>query len=165
MDKGYYINLNFDKYYYIMSWIKDIIDTTRSLAKDKQALNQIKSGLRNQAKLNQQFLKELLKSNYKPKKDRLYKIARSLAYDKFEEALNYGVPYKIISRRKVTEELLNKFKIKANVLKDKGLEEVLESVYIKTAYITKDYDNEDINLKIRLHNLAKYNLILIQLLK
>jgi len=148
-----------------MSWIKDIIDTTRNLAKDKQALNQIKSGLRNQAKLNQQFLKELLKSDYKPKKDRLCKISQSLSYDKFEEALNYGVPYKMISRRIVTVELLNKFHINANVLEGKGLEEVLESVYIKTAYISKDFDNEDINLKIRLHNLAKYNLILIQLLK
>lgn len=148
-----------------MSWIKDIIDTTRSLAKDKQALNQIKSGLRNQAKLNQQFLKELIKSDYNPKRDRLYKISRSLSFDKFEEALNYGVPYKMISRRIVTEELLDKFHINANVLKGKGLEEVLESVYIKTAYISKDFDNENINLKIRLHNLAKYNLILIQLLK
>lgn len=148
-----------------MSWIKDIIDTSHVLAKDKQALNQIKSGLRNQAKLNQQFLKELLKSNYISKQDRLYKIARSLSYDKFEEALNFGVPYKIISRKKVTEDLLNKLHIRANILINKGLEEVLESVYIKTAYITKDYDNEDINLKIRVHNLAKYNLILIQLLK
>jgi len=148
-----------------MSWIKDVIDTTRILAKDKQALNQIKSGLRNQAKLNQKFLKELLRSNYQPKQDRLYKIAMSLSYDKFEDALNYGVPYKIISRKKVTEKLLNKLHIKAVVLLDKGLEEILESVYLKTAYINKDYDNEDINLKIRLHNLAKYNLILIQLLK
>ena len=148
-----------------MSWIKDIIDTSRVLAKDKQALNQIKSGLRNQAKLNQQFLKELLKSDYISKQDRLYKIARSLSYDKFEEALNFGIPYKIISRKKVTEDLLNKLHIRANILINKGLEEVLESVYIKTAYINKDYDNEDINLKIRLHNLAKYNLILIQLLK
>lgn len=148
-----------------MSWIKDIIDTSRVLAKDKQALNQIKSGLRNQAKLNQQFLKELLKSDYKPKEDRLYKIAGSLSYDKFEEALNYGVPYKMISRKKVTGDLLNKLRLKANVLMNKGLEEVLESVYLKTAYINKDYDNELINLKIRLHNLAKYNLVLIQLLK
>lgn len=150
---------------FLMSWIKDIIDTTRILAKDKQALNQIKSGLRNQAKLNQQFLKELLKSNYQPKQERLYKISRSLLYDKFEDALNYGVPYKIISRKIVTKELLDRFHLQANVMLDKGLEEVLESVYIKTAYISKDYDNENINLKIRLHNLAKYNLILIQLLK
>ncbi len=148
-----------------MSWIKDIIDTSRVLAKDKQALNQIKSGLRNQAKLNQQFLKELLKADYISKQERLYKIARSLSYDKFEEALNFGVPYQIISRKKVTEDLLNKLNLKANILLNKGLEEVLESVYIKTAYINKDYDNEDIKLKIRLHNLGKYNLILIQLLK
>lgn len=148
-----------------MSWIKDILDTTRSLAKDKQALNQVKSGLRNQAKLNHQFLRELFKSNYNPKTERLHKIARSLSFDKFEEALNYGVPYKIISRRKVSNELLKKLHVHANVLVDKGLEEVLESVYIKTAYISKDFDNENINLKIRLHNLAKYNLILIQLLK
>jgi len=148
-----------------MSWIKDIIDTSRNLAKDKQALNQVKSGLRNQAKLNQQFLKELLNSDYKPKEERLYKIAQLLIYDKFEEALNYGVPYKMISRRKVTEEILIKFHLNANVLIGKGLEEVLESVYIKTAYISKDFDNENINLRIRLHNLAKYNLILIQLLK
>ncbi len=148
-----------------MSWIKDIIDTTRNLAKDKQALNQIKSGLRNQAKLNQEFLKELLRKNYTSKNERLYKIAQSLSYDKFEEALNYGVPYKMISRRKVTKELLEKFHINASILVGKGLEEVLESVYLKTAYISKDFDNENINLKIRLHNLAKYNLILIQLLK
>ncbi len=148
-----------------MSWIKDIIDTSHVLAKDRQALNQIKSGLRNQAKLNQQFLKELLKPDYISKQDRLYKVARSLSYDKFEEALNFGVPYKIISRKKVTEDLLNKLHLKANILLNKGLEEVLESVFIKTAYINKDYDNEEINLKIRLHNLAKYNLILIQLLK
>lgn len=148
-----------------MSWIKDIIDTSRSLAKDKQALNQIKSGLRNQARLNQEFLKELLKKNHTPTKQRLYKIARSLSYDKFEDALNYGVPYYFITRKKVTVERLEKLKINASVLQDKGLEEVLESVYLKTAYITKDFDNEEIDLKARLHNLAKYNLILIQLLK
>ncbi len=130
-----------------MSWIKDIIDTSHVLAKDRQALNQIKSGLRNQAKLNQQFLKELLKPDYISKQDRLYKVARSLSYDKFEEALNFGVPYKIISRKKVTEDLLNKLHLKANILLNKGLEEVLESVFIKTAYINKDYDNEEINLK------------------
>lgn len=148
-----------------MSWIKDIIDTSRSLAKDKQALNQIKSGLRNQAKLNHQFLKELLQKNHYPKQDRLYKIARSMEYDKLRDTLNYGVPYKLITRRKVTLELLDRIHVNAAVLVNKGLEEVLESVYIKTAYISKDYDNEEIDLKARLHNLAKYNLILIQLLK
>ncbi|MEZ5196720.1 MAG: hypothetical protein R2764_10050 [Bacteroidales bacterium] len=148
-----------------MSWIKDIIDTSRSLAKDKQALNQIKNGLRNQAKLNQQFLKELLKNDSNPKKERLYKIAKSLEYDGLKDALNYGVPFGLITRRKVTQELLDKFHLNASVLLNKGLEEVLESVYIKTAYITKDYDNDEIDLKTRLHNLAKYNLILIQLLK
>ncbi|MCB2219919.1 MAG: hypothetical protein KQI35_05945 [Bacteroidetes bacterium] len=147
-----------------MSWIKDIIDTSRSLAKDKQALAQIKSGLRNQAKLNHQFLKELLKKNSNPKQERLIKIARSLEYDKMQDALNYGIPYALISRKRVTEELLEQFHVKAAVLVDKSLEEMLESVYIKTAYISKDYDNEDIDLKARLRNLAKYNLVLIRLL-
>lgn len=148
-----------------MSWIKDILDTTRSLAKDRQALTQVKSGLRNQAKLNQQFLKELLKKDSRPSKERLFKIARSLEYDKMKEALNYGIPYSLISREKVTQDLLDSFRIRASVLLDKGLEEVLESVYLKTAYIVKDYDNESIDLRARLHNLAKYNLALIQLLK
>lgn len=148
-----------------MSWIKDIIDTSRSLAKDKQALNQIKRGLRNQAKLNHQFLKELLKKNSNPKQERLYKIARTLEYDKLQEALNYGIPFTLITRRKVTKGLLDRIHINAVVLLNKGLEEVLESVYIKTAYISKDCDNENIDLKARLHNLAKYNLVLIQILK
>jgi uncharacterized protein YutD len=148
-----------------MSWIKDIIDTSRTLAKDRQALNQIRSGLLNQAKLNHQFLKELLKKNSNPKQERLFKIAGSLEYDKLKDALNYGIPYMLITRKKVTQELLDKYRIHASVLLDKGLEEVLESVYLKTAYIVKDFDNEKINLKARLHNLAKYNLILIQLLK
>ena len=148
-----------------MSWIKDIIDTSRTLAKDRQALSQIRSGLLNQAKLNHQFLKELLKKNSNPKQERLYKIARSLEYDKLKDALNYGIPYMLITRKKVTQDLLDKYRIHASVLLDKGLEEVLESVYLKTAYIVKDYDNEEIDLKARLHNLAKYNLILIQLLK
>lgn len=148
-----------------MSWIKDIIDTSRTLAKDRQALNQIRSGLLNQAKLNHQFLKELLKKNSNPKQERLYKIAGSLEYDKLKDALNFGIPYMLITRKKVTQELLDKYRIHASVLLDKGLEEVLESVYLKTAYIVKDFDNEGINLKARLHNLAKYNLILIQLLK
>ena len=148
-----------------MSWIKDVIDTSRDLAKDKQALIKIRSGLRNQAKLNQKFLKELLKKNHNPTKQRLFKIAQSISYDKFEEALNYGVPYYFISRKKVTPERLEKLRINAAVLQDKGLEEVLESVYLKTAYITKDFDNEDIDLRSRLRNLAKYNLILVELLK
>jgi len=148
-----------------MSWIKDIIDTSRSLAKDKQALNQIKSGLRNQAKLNQQFLSALLRKKKNPNQERLFKIARSLEYDKLGEALNYGLPYSLITRRKVSQSLLDRFHLNASVLLGKGLEELLESVYLKTAYISKDYDNDEIDLRARLHNLAKYNLILIQLLK
>ena len=148
-----------------MSWIKDLIDTTRDLAKDKQALNKIRAGLRNQAKLNQEFLQELLKKDHTPSKQRLHKIAKELLYDKFEDALNYGVPFYFITRKKVTRERLDRLKVNASVLQDKGLEEVLESVYLKTAYINKDYDNEDIDLRVRLYNLAKYNLILIDLLR
>ncbi|MEZ5147636.1 MAG: hypothetical protein R2759_11305 [Bacteroidales bacterium] len=39
----------------------------------------------------------------------------------------WWIPYALISRKKVTDELLEQFHVKAAVLVDRGLEEMLES--------------------------------------
>lgn len=96
---------------------------------------------------------------------RKQQIASRLDVNELEAALNCGVPFLLISRKKVTEKKLDKYKWKAKSLEGNDLETLLEKVYLMAAYLKKDFDNPDINLNNRLVNLYKYNLMLIELLK
>lgn len=148
-----------------MSWVKEVIDTTRDLASDGIALRKIKRSLLTQAQLNGKLLAEFYRSRKGMKYARKQQIASRLDVNELEAALNCGVPFALISRKKVTEKKLEKYRWKAKSIQDNDLETLLEKVYLMAAYLQKDYDNPSINLNNRLINLYKYNLLLIELLK
>ena len=147
------------------SFVKDIIDTARDLASDKVALNRIRRSLLTQCRLNDKLLKQFYRSRKGMTPERKQQIASRLEITELEAALNCGVPMVLITRKKVTQERLDKFNWKAKSLLDNDLEELLEKVYLMAAYLQKDNDNPEINLNNRLVNLYKYNLVLIELLK
>lgn len=148
-----------------MSWVKEVVDTTRDFASDAVALRKIRRSLLTQCRLNDKLLKQFYRSRKGMTELRKQQIASRLEVGELEAALNCGVPFLLISRKKVTAKRLEAFKWKAKSLLDNDLEELLEKVYLMAAYIQKDYDNPDINLNNRLVNLYKYNLVLIELLK
>lgn len=148
-----------------MSWVKEVIDTTRDVASDAIALRKIKRSLLTQCQLNGKLLSEFYKNRRGMAQIRKEQIASRLDVNELEAALNCGVPFTLISRLKVTEKRLEKFNWKAKSLEGNDLETLLEKVYLMAAYLQKDYDNPDINLNNRLVNLYKYNLLLIELLK
>jgi hypothetical protein len=148
-----------------VSWVKEVVDTTRDFASDAVALRKIRRSLLTQCRLNDKLLKQFYRSRKGMTELRKQQIASRLEVGELEAALNCGVPFLLISRKKVTAKRLEAFKWKAKSLLDNDLEELLEKVYLMAAYIQKDYDNPDINLNNRLVNLYKYNLVLIELLK
>lgn len=148
-----------------MSFVKDIIDTVRDVASDKVALTRIRRSLLTQCRLNDKLLKQFYRSRNGMTLERKHQIASRLELGELQAALNCGVPFMLITRKKVTQERLDKFNWKAKSLLDNDLEELLEKVYLMAAYLHKDYDNPEINLNNRLVNLYKYNLVLIELLK
>lgn len=148
-----------------MSFVKDIIDTVRDVASDKVALNRIRRSLLTQCRLNDKLLKQFYRSRKGMTYARKQQIASRLEVTELEAALNCGVPFMLITRKKVTKERLDKFNWKAKSLLDNDLEELLEKVYLMAAYLRKDHDNPEINLNNRLVNVYKYNLLLIELLK
>ena len=148
-----------------MSWVKDVIDTTRDLASDTIALRKIKRSLLTQCQLNGKLLSEFYKNRKGMAELRKQQIASRLDVNELEAALNCGVPFGLISRKKVTEKKLEKYRWNAKSLEGNDLETLLEKVYLMAAYLQKDFDNPDINLNNRLVNLYKYNLMLIELLR
>ena len=148
-----------------MSWVKEVTDTTRDIAADSIALRKIKRSLLTQCQLNSKLLSEFYKNRKGMAEMRKQQIASRIDVNELEAALNCGVPFLLISRKKVTEKKLDKYNWTAKSLEGNDLETLLEKVYLMAAYIKKDYDNPDINLNNRLVNLYKYNLMLVELLK
>lgn len=148
-----------------MSWVKEVIDTTRDVASDAIALRKIKRSLLTQCQLNGKMLSEFYKNRKGMAQLRKEQIASRLDVNELEAALNCGVPFALISRKRVTGKRLEKFKWSAKSTAGNELETLLEKVYLMAAYLQKDYDNPNINLNNRLVNLYKYNLLLIELLK
>ena len=148
-----------------MSWVKEVIDTTRDIGSDAIALRKIKRSLLTQCQLNGKLLSEFYKNRNGMTQLRKEQISSRLDGNELEAALNWGVPFKPLSRKKVTEKKLEKYRWKAKSLLENDLEQLLEKVYLMAAYLQKDYDNPNINLNNRLINLYKYNLLLVELLK
>ncbi len=148
-----------------MSWVKEVIDATRDFASDSIALRKIKRSLLTQCQLNGKLLSEFYRNRREMKEMRKQQIATRLDVDELEAALNCGVPFTLISRKKVTGRKLEKYNWKAKSLEGNNLEILLEKVYLMAAYLQKDNDNPNINLNNRLINLYKYNLLLVELLK
>jgi len=77
-------------------------------------------------------------------------------------AVKYDIPYQLICRKKVSSSLANQFNIKR--LEGFDFQMLVESLYLKIAYLKKDVNNKSINLNLRLINIYKYNNVLIALL-
>lgn len=146
-----------------MSIIKEIYDVTKDLAGNKIALNKIKRALLTEVKLNNKFLEEISDKEKRLNNARLIQIVNNLEIAELKAAITCGIPLELISPLKVTKELLTDLDfIKAL---DNDLETVLEKVYIKIAYLKKDYNSEHINLYIRVRNIFSYNQLLMRILQ
>lgn len=141
-----------------MSIVKEIYDVTKDLAKNKVALNKIKRALLTESKLNQRFLEDIADKEKRLKKERMIKIVNNLEVEELKAAITCGLPFDFITFKKVTKEMMEGLDpLKAM---DNDLETVLEKIYLKIAYLKKDYDSEHINLYIRIRNIFNYNQLL-----
>lgn len=145
-----------------MSLIKEIYDVTKDLAGNKIALNKIKKALITELKLNNKFLEEISDKEKRLSKERLVQIVNNLEITEIKAAITCGLPLELISTAKVSTELLEGL----DSLKALGndLETLLDKIYIKIAYLKKDYNSEHINLYIRVRNIFSYNQLILKLL-
>ena len=145
-----------------MSIIKEIYDVTKDLANNKIALNKIKRALLTEIRLNNKFLYDLSDKEDRLSKERLVQIVNNLEVAEMKAAITCGLPFNLISSKKVTQELMEGLDpIRAL---DKDLETILEKIYLKIAYLKKDYSSENINLYIRVRNISHYNLLMERML-
>ncbi|MBS1518752.1 MAG: hypothetical protein JSS91_11750 [Bacteroidetes bacterium] len=145
-----------------MSIIKEIYDVTKDLATNKVALNKIKRALLTESKLNHKFLEDISSRENRPSKERMTAIVKNLETDEIKAANNCGIPMEMITLKKVTSEMLEGL----DYIRAEGydLETVIEKLFIKIAYLKKDYGSENINLYIRLRNILSYNILLQRML-
>jgi len=141
-----------------MSIIKEIYDVTKDLAGNKVALNKIKRALLTEVKLNNKFLEDLSNKEKRLSNERLIQIINNLEVAEMKASITCGLPFDLISLKKVTKELLDDLDSLRAL--DNDLETVLEKIYLKIAYLKKDYSSEHINLYIRVRNIFSYNQLL-----
>ncbi len=145
-----------------MSLVKEIYDVTKDLASNKIALNKIKRALLTEVKLNDKFLYDVSDDSKRPEKPRLIQIISNLDVTEIKAAITCGLPFDLIYSGKVTEEHLKGIeRIRAEGFE---LETVLEKIYLKVAYLKKDYMSESLNLFVRLRNIYSYNRLLQRML-
>lgn len=146
-----------------MSIIKEIYDVTKDLAGNKIALNKIKKALLTEIRLNNKFLEEISDKEKRLSNERLIQIVNNLEISEIKSAITCGIPLELISPVIVSKELLEDLDfIKAL---DNDLETLLEKIYIKIAYLKKDFNSEHINLYIRVRNIYSYHQLLIRILQ
>jgi len=89
----------------------------------------------------------------------LIRIVENIELNEIKAAITCGLPFDmIIPKNKVTKEMMDGLD-PIRVLGD-DLETILEKIYLKAAYLKKDYNSEHINLYIRVRNLYNYNVLL-----
>jgi len=144
-----------------MSIIKDIYELGKDGAIKGAKIAAIKRALRTELKLNNKFLQDIAQS--KPIGDARRKaIIGMLDITELSAAVKYDIPYPLICNKKVGTELADAYNMKRLIGWD--LEMLVESLYLKIAYLKKDNDNPNIHLNLRLINIYKYNSILLELL-
>src|SRR4029079_4413776 len=130
-----------------MSIIKEIYDVTKDLAGNKVALNKIKRALITEVKLNNKFLEDISDKEKRLSNERLVQIINNLEVVEIKAAITCGLPFELITLKKVTKEMMDGLDpIRAL---DNDLETILEKIYLKIAYLKKDFNSEHINLYIR----------------
>lgn len=145
-----------------MSIIKEIYDVTKDLAGNKIALNKIRRALLTEVKLNDRFLWDVSNTEIRPAKERLVQMINNLDVSEMKEAITCGIPFELISNRKVTAEMMEGIDHVKALGAD--LEAILEKTYLKIAYLKKDYDSGNINLYVRTRNIYSYNRVLQRML-
>ena len=145
-----------------MSIIKEIYDVAKDGAVQGAKINAIKRALRAELLLNKKLLTDIEKNNpidYARRKD----IINMLDITELSTAVKYEIPYKLICSKIVGKALVEKHNIKR--LDGFNFEMLVESLYLKIAYLKKDYNNKNIDLNLRLINISKYNNVLLELIK
>lgn len=146
-----------------MSIVKEIYDVTKDLAGNKVALNKIKRALLTEVKLNNKFLEDISDKEKRLTKERLIQIVNNIEVTEIKAAITCGLPFDFISFKKVTKEMLEGLDPIKGL--DNDLETVLEKIYLKVAYLKKDYNSEHINLYIRVRNIYNYNQLLQKMIR
>jgi hypothetical protein len=145
-----------------MSIIKDIYDVAKDGTSQAAKIGAVKRALKSELKLNKKCLLDIEKS-FDIDDKRRKEIINMLDTIELSAAVRYEIPYLAITRKKVTIELTEKYKIKR--LLHYNLEELIEGLYLLISYLKKDHNNKRIKLNLRLININKYNNVLIELLK
>lgn len=144
-----------------MSIIKEIFDLTKEGIIKGAKIAAIKRAIRTELKLNRKILMDIENSN--PIDDnRRQDIIKMLDVTELAVAVKFELPYKLICNKKVDASMAKSLNIKR--LEGFDFEMLVESLYLKIAYLKKDYNNKTIDLNLRLINIYKYNRILLKLL-
>ena len=144
-----------------MSVIKDIFQITKEGTIQAHKIRAVKRALRTELKLNAKLLVDIQYG--RPISDaRRRALIAMLEINELSAAVKYDIPFKLICSKKVNFNLAKQFKIKR--IHGFDFEMLVESLYLKIAYLKKDHRNENINLNLRLINIYKYTRILIELL-
>ena len=144
-----------------MSVIKEIYDVAKDSAALATKVATLKRALKTELKLNKKLLADIQHAA-KINNERRIVIIEMLDVEEIAAAVRYEIPYTAISRKKVTAELIEKYKIKR--ILDYDLEKLIEALYLMISYLKKDSKNTQIDLNMRLININKYNNILLELL-
>lgn len=144
-----------------MSVIKEIYDVAKDGATLVAKATALKRALKAELKLNKKILDDIQKSA-SINDERRIAIITMLDVEEITSAVRYEIPYTAISRKKVTEELAEKYKVKR--ILDYDVEKLIESLHLLISYIKKDYKNNRIDLNLRLININKYNNVLLEIL-
>ena len=144
-----------------MSVIKEIYEVAKDTAALTTKAAALKRALKAELKLNQKILADIQHSA-KITNARRIVIIEVLDVEEIAAAVRYEIPYSAISRKKVTEEVAQKHKIKRLLGYD--LEKLIEALYLMISYLKKDCKNTQIDLNLRLINSNKYNNVLLELL-
>ncbi|WP_424962810.1 hypothetical protein [Ekhidna sp.] len=143
-----------------MSVIKEIYDVANDAAALKQKRAALKRALRTELKLNHKFLQDVKVEDIDD--SRRIEMLKMLEIEELSAAVKLEIPYTLLSRKKVEEELATRHKVKPIVGFSIG--ELIEHLYLMISYLKKDYNNPRIHLNLRLINIYKYNRVLIELL-
>lgn len=145
-----------------MSIIKELYDVAKDAGALRTKATAIKRALRTELKLNKKFLADVEKGR-EIDNERRMEILGMLEITELQAAVRYEIPYSALTRRKVTDELTEKYKVAR--IEGADVEQMIESLYLMISYLKKDGKNKNIHLNLRLINIYKYNRVLLELLK
>lgn len=144
-----------------MSVIKEIYDVANDAAALKQKRSAIKRALRTELKLNHKFLQDVKANDVDDV--RRAEMLHMLEIEELSAAVKLEIPYTLLSRKEVDEELAARYK--ARPIQGFSIGDLIENLYLMISYLKKDHKNPRIHLNLRLINIYKYNRVLIELLK